>query len=142
MRASRDNTGGGSRHPAEQKSESNAIVPAQRRGTRSGANDRIFATRRAGAGMPDRDGANQVRRLQAPNCLHLRARDFRMILHGRNAGNSLHIGKFRLCKSAGKNCSEAGFHHSCAAYEKKQETHGVMPWVLSKDCLAPAINRV
>ena len=33
-------------HPAEQKSESNAIVPAQRRGTRSGANIRIFETRR------------------------------------------------------------------------------------------------
>ena len=29
-----------------EKSESNAIVPAQRRGTRSGANVRIFATRR------------------------------------------------------------------------------------------------
>ena len=36
--------------------------------------------------------------------------------HGRNAGNSIHIGKFRLCKSAEKNCSEAGSYYSCPAY--------------------------
>ena len=34
------------------------------------------------------------------------------MLHGRNAGNSIHIGKFRLCKSAEKNCSEAGSYYS------------------------------
>ncbi len=39
-----------------------------------------------------------------------------MILHGRNADNSIHIGKFRLCKSAKKNCSEAGSYYSCLAY--------------------------
>ena len=38
-----------------------------------------------------------------------------MILHGRNADNSIHIGKFRLCKSAKKNCSEAGSYYSCLA---------------------------
>ena len=41
-----DKNAAGAAHPAEQKSESNAIVPAQRRGTRSGANVRIFETRR------------------------------------------------------------------------------------------------
>ena len=35
-----------------------------------------------------------------------------MILLRRNAGNSLHIVKFRLCKSAEKNCSEAGSYYS------------------------------
>ena len=45
-----------------------------------------------------------------------------MMLHGRNAGNSLHIGKVRLCKTAEKNCSEAGpyyfepAYHTCASY--------------------------
>ena len=38
-----------------------------------------------------------------------------MILLWRNAGNSIHIGKFRLCKSAEKNCSEAGSYYSCPA---------------------------
>ena len=38
-----------------------------------------------------------------------------MILHGRNADNSIHIGKFRLCKSAEKNCSEAGLYYSYLA---------------------------
>ena len=38
-----------------------------------------------------------------------------MILCKRNAGNSLHIGKFRLRESAGKNCSEAGPDRSCPA---------------------------
>ena len=38
------------------------------------------------------------------------------MLHGRNAGNSIHIGKVRLCKSAEKNCSEAGSYYSCLAY--------------------------
>ena len=35
-----------------------------------------------------------------------------MILLWRNAGNSIHIVKFRLCKSAEKNCSEAGSYYS------------------------------
>ena len=60
--------------------------------------------------MPDRNNTDPVR--QAPNCAHLRARDFRMILLRRNAGNSIHIVKFRLCKSAEKNCSEAGPYYS------------------------------
>ena len=38
-------------------------------------------------------------------------------LRRRNAGNSIHIGKFRLCKSAEKNCSEAGSYYSCLAYD-------------------------
>ncbi len=37
------------------------------------------------------------------------------MLHGRNAGNSIHIGKVRLCKSAEKNCPEAGSYYSCLA---------------------------
>ena len=40
------------------------------------------------------------------------------MLHGRNAGNSIHIVKFRLCKSAEKNCSEAGSYYSCLAFLK------------------------
>ena len=48
----------------------------------------------------------------SPNCLHLRAKDFRMIMYRRNAANSIHIGKFRLWKSAEKNCSEAGSYYS------------------------------
>ena len=51
----------------------------------------------------------------AKNCSHLGARDFRMILCKRNAGNSLHIGKFRLRESAEKNCSEAGPDRFCPA---------------------------
>ena len=42
-----------------------------------------------------------------------------MILLRRNAGNSIHIVKFRLCKSAEKNCSEAGSYYSGLAYEKR-----------------------
>ena len=34
------------------------------------------------------------------------------MLHGRNADNSIHIDKFRLCKSAEKNCSEADPYYS------------------------------
>ena len=70
---------------------------------------------------PERSDTDRVRRrrvtlkLTAKNCLHLGARDFRMILCKRNAGNSLHIGKFRLRESAGKNCSEAGPDRSCPA---------------------------
>ena len=41
-----------------------------------------------------------------------------MMLHGRNAGNSVHIGKVRLCKSAEKNCSEAGLYYSCLPASK------------------------
>ena len=48
----------------------------------------------------------------SPNCLHLRARDFRMIMYRRNAANSILTRKFRLWKSAEKNCSEAGSHYS------------------------------
>ena len=43
-----------------------------------------------------------------------------MILLRRNAGNSLHIVKFRLCKSAEKNCSETGSYYSGLAYLKEQ----------------------
>ena len=37
-----------------------------------------------------------------------KAKDFRMMLRGRNAGNSLHIGKIRSRKSAEKNCFGTG----------------------------------
>ena len=39
--------------------------------------------------------------------------NFALRRHG--AGNSIHIVKFRLCKSAEKNCSEAGLYYSCLA---------------------------
>ena len=42
----------------------------------------------------------------------------RRILLRRNAGNSLHIVKFRLCKSAEKNCPEAGSYYSGLASEE------------------------
>ena len=76
------------------------------------------------SGMPDRNNTNRVqlpcsaKNRRARNCSHLRARDFRMILLRRNAGNSIHIVKFRLCKSAEKNCSEAGSYYSGLAYEQ------------------------
>ena len=38
-----------------------------------------------------------------------------MILLWRDAGNSIHIGKFRLCKSTEKNCSEAGSYYPVPA---------------------------
>ena len=41
-----------------------------------------------------------------------------MILLWRNADNSLHIGKFRLCKRTEKNCSEAGLYYSGPAQKK------------------------
>ena len=46
------------------------------------------------------------------------------MLHGRNAGNSIHIGKVRLCKSAEKNCSEAGSYYSCLAYGEETYYEG------------------
>ena len=46
-----------------------------------------------------------------------------MILLRRNAGNSLHIVKFRLCKSAEKNCSEAGSYYSGLAWGMKIEQY-------------------
>ena len=61
-----------------------------------------------------------------------RAADFRLNRVIRNAGNSIHIGKVRLCKSAEKNCSEAGSYYSCLAWEgacrqtfRHAETRGV-----------------
>ena len=39
--------------------------------------------------------------------------NFALRRHG--ADNSIHIGKVRLCKSAEKNCSEAGSYYSCPA---------------------------
>ena len=35
-----------------------------------------------------------------------------MMSHGRNVANSIYIGKFRLCKSTEKNCSEAESYYS------------------------------
>ena len=40
------------------------------------------------------------------------------MLCGRNAANSIHIGKFRLCKSTEKNCSETGSYNFGAAKKK------------------------
>ena len=37
-------------------------------------------------------------------------------LRRRNAANSIHTHKFRLCKSIEKNCSEAGSYYSDPAY--------------------------
>ena len=39
-----------------------------------------------------------------------------MMLRWRNAANSIHTHKFRLCKSTEKNCSEAGSYYSDPAY--------------------------
>ena len=38
-----------------------------------------------------------------------------MMSHGRNVADNIYIGKFRLCKSAEKNCSEAESYYSCPA---------------------------
>ena len=45
-----------------------------------------------------------------------------MILLWRNTGNSIHIVKFRLCKSAEKNCSETGSYYSGPAYIRTSGT--------------------
>ena len=50
-----------------------------------------------------------------------------MILLWRNAGNSIHIGKFRLRKSAEKNCSEAGLYYFGPALRKTAPEGAVMP---------------
>ena len=39
-----------------------------------------------------------------------------MMLRWRNAANSIHTHKFRLCKSAEKNCYEAGSYYSDPTY--------------------------
>ena len=68
-----------------------------------------------------------------------------MMLHGRNAGNSIHIGKVRLCKSAEKNCSEAGSYYSCLAYiAYTSHTAGVQMWgqMKKRRCVARLFLRV
>ena len=55
--------------------------------------------------------------------------NFALRRHG--AGNSILTRKFRLCKSAEKNCSEAGLYYFCLAYLQKSQTENDKDGVLS-----------
>ena len=51
-----------------------------------------------------------------------------MILLRRNAGNSILTRKFRLCKSAEKNCPETGSYYSGPAYcPSRGAAHAALP---------------
>ena len=64
-----------------------------------------------------------------------------MIVYRRDAGNSLHIGKFRLCKSAEKNCSETDPHHSRRA-NKNDSPRGAVRTLLSVQSTVPTTKQM
>ena len=78
--------------------------------------------------MPDRNNTNQVQRRRFPPeprhspCQYGWVLAAATSLLSQKSAGSLHIVKFRLCKSAEKNCSEAGSYYSGLAYGTTAET--------------------
>ena len=84
------------------------------------------------SGMPDRNNTNRVQRRRFPpaptsllsqksagaELLAPQSKRFSDDFAPAERSQYLHIVKFRLCKSAEKNCSEAGSYYSGLAYEQ------------------------